>query len=109
MNLKLVVALIASLTSISTMANEAASSKPLPLLSNSYAGVLCGSLDGEPAGEKLVSQGVQNIKIATKRYQWVYQQAEAKRVAVAYAYRDRDKGGDCLANVQDEYWAPKNQ
>ncbi|MBU9843970.1 hypothetical protein [Rahnella ecdela] len=100
--------LLASLCVLPAIADEPASSKPLPKLENGYAGLLCGYFDGKPPSPELVSQAVARIKLMTKRDK-AYIPFSANRVAKAYAYRDRDHGGDCWANVQDEYWKPKNQ
>lgn len=108
MKLKTVVFLTTALFSFGALADESASSKPLPTLENGYAGLLCGYFDTEAASSKLVNEAVSRIKVATKNNK-LYNPIAAKRVATAYAYRDRDRGGNCMANVQDEYWAPKNQ
>jgi len=107
MKIKATAFLMISIFVLPAIAGEPASSKPLPLIENGYAGFLCGELDLEPASEKLVDQAVDKIKVGTSGH--LYDKKLAKRVAKAYAYRDRGHGGDCLANVQGEYWEPKNQ
>ena len=106
--IKALAILLAAICSVPAIADEPASSKPLPKLENVYAGLLCGTFDGEPPSPELVSKAEARIKLATKSNK-TYVASSAQRVAKAYAYRDRDRGGDCWANVQDEFWAPKNQ
>lgn len=108
MKLKSIVFVATAIYSLASQADEPASSKPLPKLENEYAGQLCGHFDTQPAGPQLVDESIARIKL-THKDKKLYNPIAAKRVATAYAYRDRDRGGDCWANVQDEYWAPKNQ
>lgn len=110
MKIKIFALILASVWIIPGIAGTSASSKPLPAKENIYAGLLCGNslLDGEPPSPELVRQAVGIIKVGSKSNKF-YDPISASRVAKAYAYRDRNRGGDCWANIQDEYWAPKNQ
>lgn len=102
--------LLVSLFVFPAFAGESASSKPLPNKEYSYAGLLCNNknLNDEPPSSKLLIKVIEIIRVGTKPDN-AYDPISAKRVAKAYVYRDRDRGGDCWANIQDEYWEPKNQ
>ncbi|WP_146109547.1 hypothetical protein [Pantoea ananatis] len=110
MKSRLSTVLLSSIFVSTAIAGEPASSKQLPTIENGFVGFLCGSeLDGEPASPKLVNQAIEKVDVSTQNYSTYYYPNSTKRVALAYAYRDRNHGGDCLANVQEEYWKPKNQ
>ncbi|MCX3307943.1 hypothetical protein ORN12_02815 [Pantoea vagans] len=109
MKMKLLTLILASAYLLPAIANEPASSKKLPTIENGFMASVCGHFDGEPASPELVSKAFDAIKSDSYGLTIFFDEASAKRVAKAYAYRDRNGGGSCEANVQEEYWAPKNQ
>lgn len=110
MKLRVFVVFLFYVIALPSHADEPASSKELPVMENGFVGYLCDSeLDGEPASSKLVTQAVDKVNVSTQGAFSTSLANSIKRVAIAYAYRDRNHGGSCLTNVQGEYWAPKNQ